>query len=91
LTAFPRATESRARDGRPLPEVPPPLPPADPVAAIDEEHSALGLTIHARTSCARWLGEPLDVGWGIDVLRPGANPLTKRPARESAVPGPGPD
>jgi uncharacterized protein DUF222/HNH endonuclease len=82
----------RRPDGRLLPEVPSTSPPpADPVATIHEEHAALGLTIHARTSCARWPGEPLDVGWAIDVLRPGANPLTKRPASESAVPGPGPE
>ena len=31
-----------------------------------------GLHLHARTTCPGWLGEPLDVGWAIDVLHPRA-------------------
>jgi hypothetical protein len=69
-------------DGRPLPEVPlTSPPPADPVAALHAQHTALGLGIHPRTSCARWLGERLDVGWAIDVLHPSPN----RPAEPRGV------
>ena len=58
-------------DGRPLPEVPGPAAvPADPVSALRAQHEASGLRLHARTACAGWLGEPLDVGWAIDVLHP---------------------
>jgi hypothetical protein len=61
----------RRPDGRPLPDVPPPTPvPADPVQALRARHEAQGLQIHPRTACPRWLGEPLDVGWAIDVLHP---------------------
>ncbi len=61
----------RRPDGRPLPEVPPPLAiPVDPVKALRERHAAQGLRLHARTSCPGWLGERLDVGWAIDVLHP---------------------
>jgi len=65
------ALQFRRPDGRPLPEVPPPLAvPADPVAALRARHTADGLRLHARTSLAQWLGERLDVGWAIDVLHP---------------------
>jgi 5-methylcytosine-specific restriction endonuclease McrA len=61
----------RRPDGRSLPETPPtPVVPADPVSALLAEHDAQGLRVHARTACAGWLGEPLDVGWAIDVLHP---------------------
>jgi Domain of unknown function (DUF222)/HNH endonuclease len=71
----------RRPDGRPLPEVPA-LPPlaADPVQALQAEHTAQGLQIHARTGLAGWLGEHLDVGWAIDVL----HPLPARAARPDA-------
>jgi len=26
--------------------------------------------LHSRTTCPSWLGEPLPVGWAIDVLHP---------------------
>jgi hypothetical protein len=66
-------------DGQPLPDVPPAsAPPTDPVVALHEQHTAL---IHPRTSCARWLGERLDVGWAIDVLHPSPN----RPAERREV------
>jgi hypothetical protein len=65
----------RRPDGRPLPEVPPPASvPADPVGALRAQHDAQGIRLHARTACARWLGERLDVGWAIDVLHPLAAP-----------------
>jgi hypothetical protein len=70
------ALEFRRPDGRLLPEVPSTASlPTDPVAALEAQHAAAGLAIGARTSCARWLGERLDVGWAIDVLHPGANPF----------------
>ncbi len=62
----------RQPDGRPIPEVPPPAgAPADPVGALVARHREQGLDIHARTACPNWLGERLDLGWAIDVLRPG--------------------
>jgi hypothetical protein len=61
----------RRPDGRPLPEVPPPVAmPVDPVQALRARHDAEGLRLHARTACPSWLGERLDVGWAIDVLHP---------------------
>jgi len=58
-------------DGRPLPEVPPPLEvPGDPVKVLRARHEAEGLHLHARTAMPGWLGERLDVGWAIDVLHP---------------------
>jgi hypothetical protein len=75
----------RRPDGQLLPEVAPsPPPPADAVVALQEEHAALGLAIHARTSCARWLGERLDLGWAIDVLHP--EPNGPRPPGRSPCP-----
>jgi len=65
------ALQFRRPDGRPLPEVPPrPTVPADPVAELRARHEAEGMRLHARTGCAGWLGERLDVGWAIDVLHP---------------------
>ncbi|MEK7701529.1 MAG: HNH endonuclease signature motif containing protein, partial [candidate division NC10 bacterium] len=61
----------RRPDGRLLPEVPPPAAiPADPVQALVARHEAQGLRIHPRTATPGWLGEPLDVGYAIDVLHP---------------------
>jgi 5-methylcytosine-specific restriction endonuclease McrA len=61
----------RRPDGRLLPEVPPPAAiPADPVQALRARHDAQGLRLHARTAIPGWLGEPLDVGWAIDVMHP---------------------
>ena len=61
----------RRPDGRLLPEVPPPAAiPADPVHAFRARHEAQGLSIHPRTAMPGWLGEPLDVGYAIDVLHP---------------------
>jgi len=65
------ALRFRRPDGRPLPEVPPPAAvPGDPVEALRACHDAQGLRIGARTACAGWLGEPLDLVWAIDVLHP---------------------
>jgi hypothetical protein len=72
------AFQFRRPDGRPLPEVPPPaMVPADPVKALRACHDSQGLRVTARTGCPGWLGEPLNVGWAIDVLHPlaqGARP-----------------
>ncbi len=61
----------RRPDGRVLLDVPPPPEvPDDPVAVLRARHEANGLHLHARTAIPGWLGEPLDVGWAIDVLHP---------------------
>ncbi len=61
----------RRPDGRLLPEVPPiAAVPADPVRVMRTRHETQGLQIHARTAIPGWLGEPLDVGWAIDVMHP---------------------
>jgi 5-methylcytosine-specific restriction endonuclease McrA len=89
----------RRPDGRPLPDIPPPATvPADPVKALRVCHDAQGLQVNARTGCAGWLGEGLNVGWAIDVLHPlaqrsrpcspeqgpsAARPSTAVPAAES--------
>jgi 5-methylcytosine-specific restriction endonuclease McrA len=80
------ALRFRRPDGRPLPEVPAPAPvPEKPVEALRVAHEAQGLRLNARTACAGWLGERLDVGWAIDVLHPLAQkarpcPLSGSPA-----------
>ena len=66
-----RALRFRRPDGRPIPEVPPPVVvPADPVGALRARHRAQGLTLHARSLTPNWLGERLDLAWAIDVLHP---------------------
>jgi 5-methylcytosine-specific restriction endonuclease McrA len=61
----------RRPDGQLLPEVPPPPEiPADPVQILRARHDTQGLRLHARTAIPGWLGEPLDVGYAIDVLHP---------------------
>jgi 5-methylcytosine-specific restriction endonuclease McrA len=77
------ALRFRRPDGRPLPEVPAPAAvPDDPVTALRARHVSQGLHLHARTTCPGWLGEPLNVGWAIDVLHPAAR------ARSAPPPGP---
>ena len=49
---------------------PPPEIPADPVAALRARNEAQGLVLHAHTATPGWLGEPLDLGYAIDVLHP---------------------
>jgi 5-methylcytosine-specific restriction endonuclease McrA len=67
------ALRFRRPDGRPLLEVPSPAPvPEKPVEALRMAHESHGLRLDARTACAGWLGERLDVGWAIDVLHPRA-------------------
>jgi len=76
------ALRFRRPDGRPLPEVPPPAAvPANPVAALRACHDSHGLHVDARTACAGWLGERLDLVWAIDVLHPLAQ--RARPCRSS--------
>src|SRR5881628_1187623 len=61
----------RRPDGRPLPEVPPPLEVlGDPVKMLHTQHDTEGVVLNARTTTPGWLGERLDVGWAIDVLHP---------------------
>jgi hypothetical protein len=61
----------RRPDGDELPDVPPPAAvPDDPVDALRAANETREVQIDARTACARWLGERLDVGWAIDVLHP---------------------
>src|SRR3989440_2202168 len=61
----------RRPDGRPLPEVPPPLEVlGDPVKILRAQLDAEGVVLNARTTTPGWLGERLDVGWAIDVLHP---------------------
>jgi hypothetical protein len=61
----------RRPDGQVLPAVPPPMAvPATPCDALRARHVAQGLRLHARTATPGWLGEPLDVGWAIDILYP---------------------
>ena len=65
------ALQFRRPDGQLLSAVPPPVSvPSDPVRALLAQNDAQGLPLHARTTCAGWLGERLDVGWAIDVLHP---------------------
>jgi hypothetical protein len=72
----------RRPDGRPLPEVPPPAAVlGDPIEALRTGHDSQGLRIDARTACAGWLGERLDLAWAIDVLHPLAQGA--RPGRSS--------
>ncbi len=67
------ALRFRRPDGRPLPEVSPPVAvPADPVEALRASHDARGLRLNGQTGCHLWLGERIDVGWAIDVLHPRA-------------------
>jgi 5-methylcytosine-specific restriction endonuclease McrA len=57
--------------GQILPDVPaPPTVPGDPVGTLRARHEAAGLVVTARTATPGWLGEPLDVGYAIDVLHP---------------------
>ncbi len=64
-------------DGRLLPDVPPPPPvPADPVAVVRAQNDAHGLRVDARTACAGWLGERVNLDYAMAVL----HPLAQRPS-----------
>jgi HNH endonuclease len=61
----------RRPSGQLLPEVPPaPEARGDGVQVLRSRHEAEGLRLHAHAATSGWLGEPLDVGWAIDVLHP---------------------
>jgi hypothetical protein len=81
------ALRFRRPDGRLLPEVPPAAAvPADPVNALQAQHDAQGLRLHARTAVAGWHGEHLDLAWAIGVL----HPLARRPSTTILATGPRP-
>jgi 5-methylcytosine-specific restriction endonuclease McrA len=64
-------------DGREVPDVPQPVNlPGNPVEALRAANETRQVGIHARTVCAGWLGERLDLGWTIDVLHPHPESLT---------------
>jgi len=57
-------------DGRSFPEVPPaPRLPDDPVAALESQHSRMGIWVNPETTTPHWNGERFDVGWAIHALR----------------------
>jgi len=59
-------------DGRLLPDVPPsPAVPSQPVAALEGSHRRLGIEPDAWTATPDWLGERLDPGLAVDMLRRG--------------------
>src|SRR5947209_403149 len=61
----------RRPDGRPLPDVSPPIRVPDrPVELLRVLHNAEGLMLHAHTATPGWQGERLDVVYAIDVLHP---------------------
>jgi uncharacterized protein DUF222/HNH endonuclease len=63
--------EFRRPDGRLLPEfLLPPKVPHDPVNVLRARNEADGLRLDARTLTPSWLGEPLNVGYAIDVMHP---------------------
>jgi hypothetical protein len=69
----------RRPDGRLIPDVPPPLTvPPNPIEALRAWHRTQGLTPDAHSLTPSWTGEPLDLGWAIDVLHPLANPVASR-------------
>ena len=58
-------------DGLIVPDVPPASKvPDHPSEILRARHLASGLAIDAWTGMSGWLGEPLDVGYAIDVLHP---------------------
>ena len=68
-------------DGQPVLDAPPPpLRAGDVVAPIETVNDANGLRITPRTGLPTWTGERLDLGWAINALHPGANPLPHAPA-----------
>jgi 5-methylcytosine-specific restriction endonuclease McrA len=61
----------RHPDGYAIPHVPPsPSIVDDPVEVIRGRNEAEGLELDAHTATPGWLGEPLHVGYAIDVLHP---------------------
>jgi hypothetical protein len=80
----------RLPNGRLLPQVPSPAGvPDDVVGILRARHEADGLRLDAHTATPEWFGEPLDVGWAIDVLHPLAtnemSPLARLPELDGDV------
>ena len=66
----------RRPNGWVIPDVPVSMPPqGDPATALRAANEAAGIHVNARTACAEWTGERLDVAWAINVL----HPLAQRP------------
>jgi hypothetical protein len=62
--------------GWPIPDVPPTPQIGDaPMEALRTVNTEAGVQVGPHTMTPSWRGEPLDVGWAIDVLHPLANPL----------------
>ena len=58
-------------DGRSIPDVPdPPVLPRDSIDVMWETNTAVGVSVGSHTLTPLWRGEPVDVGWAIDVLHP---------------------
>jgi hypothetical protein len=61
----------RSPHGHVIASVPPaPVLAADSERALRSWNDAAGLALHAHTATPGWLGEPLDVGYAMDVLHP---------------------
>jgi hypothetical protein len=53
-----------------IPNIPKPAElHVDPASALIDGHSEEGLAIDAQTTRPNWDGEPVDVGYVVDVLR----------------------
>ena len=76
------ALRFRLPNGEIFPEVPAaPEVPDDPAGALRARHEADGLRLDENTTKPSWFGEPLDVGYAIDVLHPLAvGPVAAKPA-----------
>src|SRR5262245_57618512 len=63
--------EFRTPYGWVIPDVPPPADVRDdPVQVMRAQNEAAGIMLGAHTATPGWLGEPLNVGYAIAVLRP---------------------
>ena len=70
-----RGADGELRFRRPSGEVIPDIPARveiaeDPVSVIQGQNEAQGLALHANTAKPRWDGEPLDLGYALEILHP---------------------